>query len=162
FNYIYKQEIFIEPKDLLTNNPKLLGIDGRKMSKSYNNSIYLSDTNLEIENKIKSMITDPARIKITDPGNADICSVFYLQKIFNSSEESQIKKDCKNGKIGCVSCKKKLIEILQKEITPIREKRNEYLKNKDFLQDVLNEGSKKTIEIAKINMEKIRKAMNIV
>jgi tryptophanyl-tRNA synthetase len=161
FNFIYNKEVFIEPKALLTKTPRLLGTDGRKMSKSYNNSIFLSDTDSEIETKIKSMITDPQRIKATDLGNPDICSIFYLQKIFNTNEEKQIECDCKNGKIGCVSCKKKLISILKETLSPIREKRETVLKDKDFLMDIIKTGSNKANEIANKNMEKIRKAINL-
>jgi tryptophanyl-tRNA synthetase len=161
FHHIYNQEIFVEPQGLLTKTARLLGTDGRKMSKSYNNSIYLSDTPQEIEQKVRAMITDETRIKATDLGHPDVCSVFYMQEIFNLEEVAEIKKDCEAGKIGCVQCKKRLAHVLQNNLAPVKEKREELLKDKDFLMDILKEGSKKASIIADETLEKVKKLMNI-
>ena len=161
FQHIYNTEIFVEPQALLTKTPRLLGTDGRKMSKSYNNSIYLSDSALEIEQKVRAMITDETRIKATDLGHPDICSVFYLQEIFNTDEVNEIKANCEAGKIGCVQCKKRLAAVLQTKLAPVREKREEFLKDKDFLMDILREGSKKATIIADETLAKVKKVMNV-
>ncbi len=161
FNYIYNTDFFIEPKAILTKNPKLLGTDGRKMSKSYNNSIYLTDTDEEIKTKIKSVITDPARIHKTDPGHPEICNLYSMQKVFNEIESEKICLNCKKGKIGCMECKKLLFLKLQSILYPIREKRSELEKNKKNILDILENGSKIANQIATENMEKVRKIVKI-
>lgn len=160
FNYIYKTDFFVEPQALLTKNPKLLGIDGRKMSKSYNNSIYLTDNTEEIKNKIKSMVTDPERIHKTDFGHPEICNVYSMQSVFNEQQNEQICLDCKSGKIGCMECKKILFLKLESILSEIREKRATFENKKDIL-DILIEGSKIANKLASRNMEKIREIINI-
>ena len=156
FHYLYKTEIFIEPKELLTQNARLPGLDGRKMSKSYRNAIYLDESSENIWNKIRMAKTDPARIKKTDPGNPDICVVFEYHKAFSSEEEvKEIKKACKNGTIGCVECKKRCAVNIDKIISPIREKKAS-LKDSDIL-DIINEGNEKAKKIAADKMQKVNK-----
>ena len=156
FHYLYKTEIFIEPKELLTQNARLPGLDGRKMSKSYRNAIYLDESSENIWNKIRMAKTDPARIKKTDPGNPDICVVFEYHKAFSPEEEvKEIEKACKNGTIGCVECKKRCAANIDKIISPIREKKDS-LKDSDIL-DIINEGNEKAKKIAADKMQKVNK-----
>ena len=125
FNYLYK-EIFPEPEALLTEFPKVVGTDGRKMSKSYDNAIYLSDTPEEVEHKIRTMVTDPARVKKTDVGNPELSPVYQLHKVFSSKEELEnVAIGCRTAGIGCIECKKILIRNIFKVMEPIWAKRNE-------------------------------------
>jgi len=121
FNHLYGPT-FPEPKALLTETPKIPGTDGRKMSKSYGNAIFFSDENKEIEEKIMKMFTDPQKLRKNDPGRPDICAVYTYHKIMNAEREEveQIYKDCKEGKLGCVDCKRKLIPHVINVIEPVR------------------------------------------
>jgi len=160
FHYIYKTEILAEPQAILTHAPKIIGTDGRKMSKSYDNCIFIGDTEKETEKKILRMITDPARIKADDPGHPDICSIFMLHSIFDK-EYKELEKACKRGEIGCVACKKKMAELLNTALEPIREKRKKIIQNPSYVKDVLNEGSRKASEICEKTLEQVRKAVGI-
>jgi tryptophanyl-tRNA synthetase len=157
FNSLFK-EIFPIPEPLLTEFPKVLGIDGRKMSKSYNNAVYISDDSQTLKNKIKNYFTDPQKIRKNDPGRPDICPIYYLQKIFNSQEKEEIYNDCSLGKLGCVDCKMKLFNKLDKFLEPIREKRN--LIKDDEVIDILNDGSNKAKLRAQETMNLIYNAMD--
>jgi tryptophanyl-tRNA synthetase len=157
FNSLFK-EIFPIPEPLLTEFPKVLGIDGRKMSKSYNNAVYISDDSQTLKNKIKNYFTDPQKIRKNDPGRPDICPIYYLQKIFNSQEKEEIYNDCSLGKLGCVDCKMKLFNKLGKFLEPIREKRN--LIKDDQVIDILNDGSNKAKLRAQETMNLIYNAMD--
>jgi len=156
FHYLYKKEIFIEPKELLTENPRLLGLDGRKMSKSFNNAIYLDESNEEIWQKIRKAKTDPARIKKTDPGHPEVCTVFEYHKAFSLKEEvEEIETACREGTIGCVECKKRCAANIEKIVAPIREKKAS-LKNDEIL-DIINEGNKRAKQIASEKMKEVNK-----
>jgi len=156
FHFIYKTEIFKEPKEMLTKVPRLPGLDGRKMSKSYNNAIYLDDTKEEIFKKIKMAKTDPARIKKTDPGHPEVCIVFDYHKAFSSEDEvKEIEAACKSGSIGCVECKKRCAENIEKILAPIREKKAS-LQNSEIL-DIINEGNKKAKTLASKKMQEVNK-----
>ena len=156
FHFIYKTEIFKEPKEILTQIPRLLGLDGRKMSKSYNNAIYLDDSKEEIFKKVKMAKTDPARIKKTDPGHPEVCIVFDYHKAFSSEDEvKEIEAACKSGSIGCVECKKRCAESIEKIIAPIREKKAS-LQNSEIL-DIINEGNKKAKTLASKKMQEVNK-----
>ena len=133
FNNLYT-EVFPEPDALLTEFPKVPGVDGRKMSKSYNNAIYLSDTPKEVESKIKTMTTDPARIRRTDVGNPELSPVFQLHKVFSSKEEQdEVAVGCRTAGIGCMDCKKILIRNVFKVLEPIWAKREELINNPELL-----------------------------
>lgn len=160
FHFLYK-EIFKEPQALLTDTPKLPGLDNRKMSKSYENCIYLSDDEMTLRYRINSMITDPARIRKTDKGHPKVCSVYAYHSVFNKDISSQICKDCIEAKIGCVDCKKKLFDTLNNIVSPIRNKRNELLNNESELIDIIRTGNKKAATTAEETMIKVREAMNI-
>lgn len=158
FNNIYG-EVFPEPVHLFTKVPKLLGIDGRKMSKSYNNSIYISDSKEEYTKKIKAAFTDPKKMRKNDPGHPVGCPIFMLQNIYSLEKTGEIKKDCESGVLGCVDCKKILLENFEKGIAPIREKREKINARKDYAEEVLREGTKKAEIAAKKNMAEVREAV---
>ncbi len=154
FHYLYKKEIFIEPKELLTEVPRLPGLDGRKMSKSFNNAIYLDDSPEIIWEKVRKAKTDPARIKKTDPGHPEVCIVFEYHKAFSPKNEvEEIEEACKAGSIGCVECKKRCSANIDKILAPIREKKAS-LKNEDIL-DIINEGNKKAKSLASKKMKQV-------
>jgi len=156
FHYIYKKEVFTEPKELLTEIPRLPGLDGRKMSKSYNNAIYLDDSPKEIWEKVRKAKTDPARIKKTDPGHPEVCIVFDYHKAFSSEEEvKEIEGACKEGKIGCVECKKRCAQKIDTILTPIREKKAALLESE--ILDIINEGNKTAKNIASLKMQEVNK-----
>jgi tryptophanyl-tRNA synthetase len=161
FNYLYK-EIFPEPEALLTEFPKVVGVDGRKMSKSYDNAIYLSDSPKEVEQKIRTMITDPARIKKTDIGNPELSPVYHLHKIFSSKEEQEeVAAGCRSAGIGCIDCKKILIKNVFRVLEPIWSKRNELMNNPDMLQHIVEKGTEKAKKVAEETMHLVRKAMGL-
>jgi tryptophanyl-tRNA synthetase len=159
FNNFYG-EVFPEPEALLTEFPKVPGIDGRKMSKSYGNAIYLSDAPGEVENKIKTMATDPARVKRTDRGTPELSPVFQLHKIFSSAEEQeQVAEGCRTAGIGCIDCKKVLIGNLFKVLEPIWAKRTELLNNPGLLREITERGNEKARKTAQETMALVREAM---
>ncbi|MEW6416857.1 MAG: tryptophan--tRNA ligase [Nitrospirota bacterium] len=161
FNYLYR-EIFPEPEALLTEFPKVVGIDGRKMSKSYENAIYLSDTPEEVEQKLRTMVTDPARIKRTDTGNPELSPVYQLHKIFSSKEEQEeVAEGCRTAAIGCIDCKKILIKNVFKVMDPIWTKRNGLLNNPDVLHDIVDKGTEKAKRVAGETMRLVREAMGL-
>ncbi len=159
FNFIYG-DYFIEPQELLTPIPKLPGLDGRKMSKSYENSIYLTDSAETVEQKIKPMKTDERRKRRADPGVPDDCPVFDFHKCFSSEEEREyIVKGCTSASIGCLECKKILIDNLNRFLEPVRERREKY-KNLN-LNDILENGNKKVREIAQKTLEDVRELVKV-
>jgi tryptophanyl-tRNA synthetase len=161
FNYLYK-EIFPEPEALLTEFPKVVGVDGRKMSKSYDNAIYISDTPENIEQKIRTMVTDPARIKRTDAGNPELSPVYQLHKIFSSKEEQEeVANGCRTAGIGCIECKKILIKNVFGVMEPIWTKRNELISNPEVLNEIVDRGTEKAKKIAGETMRLVREAMGL-
>ncbi len=161
FNYLYR-EIFPEPEALLTEFPKVPGIDGRKMSKSYDNAVYLSDSPKEVEQKIRTMVTDPARVKRTDIGDPELSPVYQLHKIFSSKEEQEeVAKGCRTAGIGCIDCKKILIRNLFAVMEPIWTKRNELINNPDLLLDIVNKGTEKARRVSEETMHLVREAMGL-
>ena len=155
FNYFYG-ETFPIPEPLLTETPKIPGTDGRKMSKSYGNCIYLKDEEGVIKEKVSKMFTDPKRIYKKDPGHPETCPVFAYQKIFNEKRAGEIEKECKNAKIGCTECKKELGEVLSLFLKPMREKRKEMEKDKENLWKILKKGSEKAKEVAEKTMDEVK------
>lgn len=161
FNNLYG-DVFPEPQALMTEMPKLPGIDGRKMSKSYGNSIYISDTPDEMRKKIKIMVTDPARVRRNDPGNPDVCTAFVFHSIYTPQEDMpELERECKDAAIGCVDCKKRLSEYMLAQLEPIFQKRQEILARPDYMSDVLAAGEKKAREVAKQTMAQVRDAIGI-
>ena len=161
FNHLYTN-ILTEPKALLTDIPKLPGTDGRKMSKSYNNAIYLSDPVDVFENKVKNLITDPARVRRTDKGNPDVCTVFVFHKIYSSADDiSQIDRDCRSAAIGCTDCKKRLLERMKLAMKPIWEKREALLSDPKKVMDIADTGSIRAKKIASETLSMVKEAMRI-
>jgi tryptophanyl-tRNA synthetase len=161
FNNIYKQEVFPDPKALLTKEKRLLGLDGRKMSKSYNNYIALSEEPEVIAKKVQSMFTDPTRIKFTDPGHPDKCNVHNYYAVFAPQRKKEIDEACRRAKIGCTECKKELANILIKFLEPIQEKRNALLKNKKEVFDILEQGEKKARAVASETLAEVKKLLRL-
>ncbi|MFH1703792.1 MAG: tryptophan--tRNA ligase [Nitrospirota bacterium] len=161
FNHLYK-EIFPEPEALLTEFPKLVGVDGRKMSKSYDNAIFLSDSPEDVERKIMTMVTDPARVRRTDPGNPERSPVYQLHKIFSSIEEvEEVGVGCATAGIGCIDCKKILLKNIFRVLEPIWKKRNELINNPDILCDIVKSGSEKAKKTVRETMQLVREAMGL-
>ena len=162
FSNLYGENIFIEPEAMLTKVPKLSGLDGRKMSKSYNNSIMLAEDFTSVEKKLKTMITDPQRQRRTDPGNPDVCSAFEYHKVFSTDEErAYIIDGCKCASIGCVECKKILIKHVEEFLAPIHEKRNKLESEIKDIDEFLAPSQKKANEEAAVVMERVRAAVKI-
>ncbi len=161
FNYLYQSEIFPEPQPLLTKAKVLPGLDGRKMSKSYNNTIALSDSPDVVQKKIMSMITDPQRIHKTDPGHPEVCSVFAYHKLFSEAEVAMVEDNCRKGEIGCVACKKMLAQNVAKLMTPLYERRQEWAKRPDDIKDIIRQGNQRAQALAAKTMADVRKAMKI-
>ena len=160
---LYKRDILPEPQHLLTPSPKLPGTDGRKMSKSYGNTILLSDPEPEIRAKLKTMVTDPARIRRSDPGNPDVCPVFDLHKIFSSQETQQkAREGCTTAGIGCIECKRWLADGVVAELAPIQERRLTFEAKPDDVWNILQEGSAKARVRAEVTMQQVREAMHLV
>lgn len=161
FNYLYG-DTFPEPDVLLTETPKLVGVDGRKMSKSYSNAIYFADTKDQVEQKVMRFFTDPQKLRKGDPGRPEICPVFMYHKLFTEDTKvEEIERDCRSGKLGCVECKRIMFEGLERELMPIRERRQELKKRIRELIDIFEEGSKVAREIAARTLEEVREKMNL-
>jgi tryptophanyl-tRNA synthetase len=161
FNHFYGP-VFPEPKTLLTEVPRVPGTDGRKMSKSYGNAVFLKDPPDVVRQKIKPMVTDPARKRRTDPGNPDICPVFDLHKAFSSRETQEwAAQGCRTAGIGCLDCKGKLIDHLLQRLEGIHARRPEFAARPDTVWDILRAGSQRAREVARATMEQVRSAMKI-
>jgi tryptophanyl-tRNA synthetase len=160
FNFFYGP-VFPEPKDVLTHVPVLPGLDGKKMSKSYGNTIALSDAPAELSAKVSSMITDPARVKKTDPGHPEICPVFAYHKIFNSGEVENISTQCRAAGLGCVDCKKMLAGVLSTYLTPVWERREKIAKQPGHLEEILRSGGERAQKIARSTLDEVKAAMGI-
>jgi tryptophanyl-tRNA synthetase len=151
-----------EPFVLLTPSPKLPGLDGRKMSKSYNNTILLSEAEPDIRAKLKTMVTDPARVRRTDPGNPDVCPVFDLHKVFSSEAvQAEAAEGCRTAGIGCIQCKGWLADAVVKELAPIQERRRYFEANPDEVAAILEEGNARANVRANQTMQEVRVAVGI-
>lgn len=159
FNNFYG-DCFPEPKELLTETPYIPGIDGRKMSKSYNNCIYLTDTEKEIERKVMQMFTDPKKIHKNDPGDPQNCVVFAFHKVFNSEKIVAIEDLCKQGRLGCVEDKKNLAKVLNDTLAPIREERKKYTKQK--IEEILSEGREKAQKVARQTISEVKNLIGLI
>jgi len=161
FNYYYG-EVFPEPQPILSEVPRLPGLDGRKMSKSYNNILELDEPWESVEKKVLKMVTDPARKRRTDPGDPSNCPAWGYHKAFTTSQDelNWVIEGCKTAKIGCVECKRKLLENIKRVLDPIREKYNSFTDSD--IMDIAIEGSRKAREVAEKTMEKVRKAVNLL
>lgn len=161
FNHLYG-DVFPVPDVLLTPTSKLLGLDRRKMSKSYGNAIYLTDEDAEIDASVSQMITDPQRARKTDPGDPDVCNVFSFHEIYTDPQEVQdIAPKCRRAEIGCVECKKRMASSLKKGLEPIREKRKELEAREDQVREIMAQGNARARAIAQETMREAREAMKL-
>ncbi|MBI5492529.1 MAG: tryptophan--tRNA ligase [Deltaproteobacteria bacterium] len=162
FNHFYG-EVFPEPQTLLTESPKVLGTDGRKMSKSYNNAVLLSDPPEVVEKKMLQMMTDTARKRRTDPGNPDRCPLYITFHLLYSDNKTLewVREGCTQAKIGCTECKRSVIPKVLEMLGPIQKRRKEFEANPALLDDILREGSIKASKVAQKTMTDVRKAMGL-
>lgn len=155
-------EVFPEPQPLMTEYPKLPGTDGRKMSKSYNNCLYLSDTPEVITKKVMAMVTDPARVRRQDPGNPDVCPLFTLDKIFAPKEWcDHVNVECRRAGIGCVDDKKELLKHLLTYLNPMQERRKELAAHPEKVAEIIAEGSRKARVVAQKTLAEVVEAMKL-
>ncbi len=161
FNNIYKP-IFPEPQGLMSRASVLPGIDGRKMSKSYGNTIPFASSPDELRERVRMIVTDPQRIKKTDKGNPDVCVAFKFHKLFNKDEVPQIECDCKAGCIGCVACKKNLAEKMVTAMADMHVRRQEYVNKPELIKEILDNGAKKAQKIASETMAEVKEAMHLL
>jgi len=157
------RSILVEPEVLLTATPKVPGLDGRKMSKSYGNTIGLREDPDSVVKKLKTMQTDPARIRRTDPGDPDKCPVWDLHKIFSDADtHAWVQEGCRSAGIGCLDCKKRLADAVVVEITAIRQRAQEFEENRDLVRGIIAEGCEKARDVARQTLEEVQQAMGMV
>jgi tryptophanyl-tRNA synthetase len=161
FNYLYGK-VFPEPKAILTNTPKILGFDRRKMSKSYDNAIYLFEKSDDISSKVSRMITDPQRARKNDPGNPEVCNVFEFHKLYSDKTTvDTVNEECRTAGIGCVECKKMMAKNLIRTLEPIRGKREYYEGKPELLDEIFAAGSNKARKIAQKTMEEVKSVVKV-
>ncbi len=165
FNQLYagkREYVFPEPKALLTPAARLPGTDGRKMSKSYGNAIMLTDPEPVVRQKLKTMVTDPARVRRSDPGNPDLCPVGDLHKIFSSNETmAKVYEGCRSAGIGCIECKGWVADALVQVLNPMQERRKKYEDNPRLAWDILEDGSARAAKEAAATMDEVRESMGM-
>src|ERR1700756_2684130 len=164
FNGFYggKKAVFPEPQALLTPAAKLPGTDGRKMSKSYGNTIMLADPEPVVRQKLKTMVTDPARVRRSDPGNPDVCAVGDLHKIFSSKETmAKVNEGCRSAGIGCIECKGWAADALVQVLQPMQDRRKKYEDNPQLAWDILEAGSAAAGKVADATMNEVRASMGM-
>jgi tryptophanyl-tRNA synthetase len=160
--FVRFHKVLVEPEAMLTKTPRIPGLDGRKMSKSYGNAITLSESDEEIRKKTKVMVTDPARKRRTDPGNPDVCPVYDWHKLFSAGEPGRlewVRQGCTTAGIGCIECKAAMAENLIKWIAPVRERRVDYEKHPKRVLEMIDDGSKRARVEAQNTMERVREAV---
>lgn len=161
FNSLYTP-VLVEPKELLTKFPKVIGTDGRKMSKSYGNTINLSDSEPEVRQKLKTMVTDPARVRRKDPGNPEICPVYDFHKIYSTTAIlDQVNKECRTAEIGCIDCKTFVADSMVERLAPIWESRKTLEANPKRLEDVVQSGCQRATEVSRQTLAEVKDAMKI-
>ena len=154
--------ILIEPEVLLTKNSKMPGLDGQKMSKSYNNGIFLRDSASEVKQKVNKMVTDPARVHLTDPGDPNKCPVWNLHEIYGKQDQLDWVMDgCTKAKMGCIECKKPVIDSIVAELKPIQESIEKYKSEPNLIQEIIFDGSERARRVAKETMQEVRDAMGL-
>ena len=162
FNNLYSP-VFPEPKEHLTQFPKVMGTDGRKMSKSYGNTINLSDTEPVVRQKLKTMVTDPARVRRTDKGNPDVCPVFDFHKVYSSADVvKQVDQDCRTAAIGCIDCKRQVADAMVERYGPMWDKRATILQHPEQTQEMVEVGRKRASHVAYETMQEVKTAMKIL
>ena len=154
--------ILVEPEALLTKNSKMPGLDGQKMSKSYNNGIFLRDSAIEVKQKVNKMVTDPARVHLTDPGDPNKCPVWNLHEIYGKQDQLDWVMDgCTKAKMGCIECKKPVVDSIVAELKPIQESINKYKSEPNLIQEIIFDGSERARRVAKETMQEVRDAMGL-
>jgi len=163
FNHVYNTNVLIEPEMKITEVPKVLGIDGQqKMSKSLNNHIEIAATEKETLERVMLMVTDPARIRRSDPGNPDVCNVFTMHKVFSSPDEiAMVNTECRRAGIGCVECKQLMAKNMNASLAPFRERRAQIDQNPGQVFEILEDGARRARSIAKQTMQEVRKAVGL-
>ena len=162
FHHLYKKNIFPEPEAVLTQVPKVPGLDGRKMSKSYGNSIYLADSKEEVTKKVKTMVTDPARKLRSDKGHPEVCPVYFYHKLFNRDQTETVVRECRDAARGCVDCKMEMAAKLNEFMDPIRERRESWMKKKTEIRQILDRGAQRAREVASQTLKETLQAMGLV
>jgi len=161
FNFLYRP-IFPEPQPLMTQFPKILGTDGRKMSKSYRNAIYISDSREVLWEKLRTMVTDPKRIRRTDPGDPEVCPVFGLHRVYSSPDIIQkVDMGCRTAGIGCIECKTWLKNSLLEKLEPIWERRGHYINDPGSIKEIVEAGAKRAREVASSVIAEVRDAIGL-
>lgn len=161
FNSLYKP-VFPEPMEHLTKFPKVLGTDGRKMSKSYGNTINLSDAEPVVRQKLKTMVTDPARVRRSDPGNPDVCPVYDFHKIYSPMPIiEQVNRDCRTAAIGCIDCKKLVADRMVERMVPIWEGRAKLTSHPKQLDEIVEEGGRRAAAVSHRTLQEVNDAMNL-
>ena len=161
FNHLYGQ-VFPEPEAILTQAPKLLGLDGRKMSKSYGNTIELSDSPEMVDKKVMQMVTDPARKRREDKGHPDVCPVYFYHKLLKNPQVGKVAHECSEALRGCVDCKQEMAGHLKNFMRPIYERRKDWEKRKNEVEKILDQGSQKARDIAGQTLREAKKAAGIL
>ena len=162
FKHLYKKELFPEPEALLTKEARILGTDRRKMSKSYGNAIHLSDPEETLRKKVQSMVTDPARIKATDPGHPDICNVYSYYKFFSDEKTVREVYDwCTGAKKGCTDCKKTMASALAEKMAPVWERRKKFEKERGLVESILKRGREKASAVARGTLAEVKQLLNL-
>ena len=160
FNHLYG-EVLVEPEAVLSTTPAVPGLDGRKMSKSYDNSILLADSEAQTAAKVKTMFTDPVKIHKTDPGHPEICPVFFFQEIFNAANAPDIALRCRTGRLGCVEDKADMAQHLNRALAPLRERRRELESKPDYIEEVLADGTRRARVVAQRTLSEVRSAIGL-
>lgn len=161
FNFLYR-DIFPIPEPLLTDVPKLLGIDGRKMSKSYDNSIYISDRGEILQKKVSSMFTDPQRMRKKDPGRPELCNVFTFHGLYSSENDvAQIDDACRKAEIGCTECKSRLAKVITTAMQGIHDKQTYYREHINEVEEIIAAGNNKASAVASQTMQEVRESIKI-
>ncbi len=163
FNYRFNTNVLVEPQIKVTEVPKVLGTDGQqKMGKSLNNHIELASTPAETQQRVMTMVTDPQRLRRTDPGNPDVCNVFTMHKVFSGAEEvAMVNAECRRAGIGCVDCKKRFAANLNAHLEPFRARRSEFSQNPALVWDILHDGAKRASVLAEETMRGVRSAVGL-
>src|SRR5690606_33691942 len=157
------RSILVEPEALLTTTPKVPGLDGRKMSKSYGNTIGLREDPDSVVKKIKTMQTDPARVRRADPGDPEKCPAWQLHKIYSDADTLEwVQEGCRTAGIGCLDCKKRLADAVVAEITVIRERGREFEQNRDLVRGIIAEGCERARDVARQTLEEVHQAMGMI
>ncbi|MDD5217757.1 MAG: tryptophan--tRNA ligase [Candidatus Omnitrophica bacterium] len=161
FHHLYGKEIFTEPEAILTQIPRVPGLDGRKMSKSYNNCIYISDSAEEVTKKVKTMVTDPARKRREDKGHPEVCPVYALHKIVNPENVETVAFECRTAQRGCVECKMEMAIKLNEFLAPVRKRHEEWSGRKDDIRVILDLGRDKAQKVARATLDETMKAVGM-